>query len=80
MSSKNNVNPDHYKVAGRERPGDAALQDVQSQQFAEIEARRKRGADRPKGERGRARGGAAPGKGRAAGERVLDEAPSRRKE
>ena len=21
MSSKNNVNPDHYKVAGRERPG-----------------------------------------------------------
>ena len=23
MSSKNNVNPDHYKVAGRERPNEA---------------------------------------------------------
>jgi hypothetical protein len=22
MSSKNNVNPDHYKTAGRDRPGD----------------------------------------------------------
>jgi hypothetical protein len=24
MSGKNNVNPDHYKVAGRDRPDDAA--------------------------------------------------------
>jgi hypothetical protein len=24
MSSKNNVNPDHYTVAGRDRPDDAA--------------------------------------------------------
>ena len=24
MSKHNNVNPDHYKVAGRERPGNAA--------------------------------------------------------
>jgi hypothetical protein len=24
MSRKNNVNPDHYKVAGRERPDDLA--------------------------------------------------------
>jgi len=23
MSKSNNVNPDHYKVAGRERPGNA---------------------------------------------------------
>lgn len=23
MSKRSNVNPDHYKVAGRERPGDA---------------------------------------------------------
>jgi hypothetical protein len=23
MSKRNNVNPDHYKVAGRERPGNA---------------------------------------------------------
>jgi len=25
MSKRINVNPDHYKVAGRERPGDAAV-------------------------------------------------------
>jgi len=24
MSSKNNVNPDHYKTGGRDRPGDDA--------------------------------------------------------
>jgi hypothetical protein len=24
MSSKNNVNPDHYKVAGRDKPDDSA--------------------------------------------------------
>jgi hypothetical protein len=23
MSKRNNVNPDHYKLAGRDRPGDA---------------------------------------------------------
>ena len=25
MSKRINVNPDHYKVAGRERPGDAVV-------------------------------------------------------
>ena len=25
MSKRINVNPDHYKVAGRERPGDAVI-------------------------------------------------------
>ena len=28
MSRKNNVNPDHYKVAGRERPGHATARPV----------------------------------------------------
>lgn len=42
MSSKNNVNPDHYKVAGRDRQGEDIVQSVQKQQFAESEARRKR--------------------------------------
>lgn len=39
MSKRINVNPDHYKVAGRERPGDAEvkgktppLQDVKAQE------------------------------------------------
>jgi len=27
MSKNNNVNPDHYKVAGRERPGNAVARD-----------------------------------------------------
>ena len=27
MSKKNNVNPDHYKTAGRTRPGDDILQE-----------------------------------------------------
>jgi hypothetical protein len=27
MSRRNNVNPDHYKVAGRERPGNAVAPD-----------------------------------------------------
>lgn len=42
MSSKNNVNPDHYKLAGRDRQGEDIVQSVQKQQFAESEARRKR--------------------------------------
>ena len=41
MSSKNNVNPDHYKLAGRDRQGEDIVQSVQKQQFAESEARRK---------------------------------------
>jgi hypothetical protein len=51
MSSKNNVNPDHYKVAGRDRPNDDLLQNVQKQQFAEAEARRKRTAAAALGDR-----------------------------
>jgi hypothetical protein len=31
MSKSINVNPDHYKVAGRERPGDAIVRDSKKQ-------------------------------------------------
>jgi hypothetical protein len=31
MSKSINVNPDHYKVAGRERPGDAIVRDPKKQ-------------------------------------------------
>lgn len=34
MSKSINVNPDHYKVAGRERQGDAVIQNLERQQFA----------------------------------------------
>jgi len=34
MSRNINVNPAHYKVAGRERQGEAILQDAQKQAFA----------------------------------------------
>ena len=38
MSKHINVNPDHYKVAGRERQGDAIIQNLQRQQFAQQQA------------------------------------------
>lgn len=38
MSKKNNVNPDHYKTAGRERPGQDVVQEIQKQNFAEAKA------------------------------------------
>lgn len=38
MSRKNNVNPDHYKVAGRERQGENIVQSVQRQAFAQQQA------------------------------------------
>ena len=38
MSKSINVNPDHYKVAGRERQGDAVIQNLEHQQFAEQQA------------------------------------------
>ncbi|HYN06694.1 MAG TPA: hypothetical protein VES67_04825 [Vicinamibacterales bacterium] len=38
MSRHINVNPDHYKVAGRERQGEAINQELQRQQFTEQQA------------------------------------------
>ncbi|MDI1241449.1 MAG: hypothetical protein PSX80_05960 [bacterium] len=36
--SKNNVNPDHYKTAGRERPGQDVVQTIQKQKYTEAKA------------------------------------------
>jgi hypothetical protein len=38
MSKKNNVNPDHYKTAGRLRQGEAILQERQKQEYAQAQA------------------------------------------
>jgi hypothetical protein len=50
MSGKNNVNPDHYKVAGRDRPGEDVVHERQKQSLAQEQARlarRKRPGARP---------------------------------
>lgn len=41
MSKKNNVNPDHYKVAGRERQGEGI---VHSEHKKELANKQERGA------------------------------------
>ncbi len=38
MSNKINVNPDHYKTAGRERPGQDVVQEIQKQKYTEAKA------------------------------------------
>ncbi len=35
MGKKNNVNPDHYKEEGRERPGQDINQEINKQKFAQ---------------------------------------------
>ena len=45
MSRKNNLNPDHYKTAGRGRQGDAVNQASHRQKFTEEEARRAHGGE-----------------------------------
>jgi hypothetical protein len=45
MSKRINVNPDHYKVAGRERPGNAASKDPK-QAFAMEKAQERRSNSR----------------------------------
>jgi hypothetical protein len=42
MSRNINVNPAHYKVAGRERQGEAINQELQRQQFTEQQAANER--------------------------------------
>jgi len=44
MSKYNNVNPDHYKVAGRERPGNAVAKAPKA--MAELEDARARWVER----------------------------------
>lgn len=40
MSKRINVNPDHYKTAGRQRPGDQVVQDLYKQKFGRSRAGR----------------------------------------
>lgn len=49
MSKKNNVNPDHYKIAGRDRQGEDVLQEVHKQKYAQAKSRKAR-AGQGKGE------------------------------
>ena len=46
MSKNNNVNPDHYKTAGREPLGQDVIHDVEKQAFQEAKAREKRDTPR----------------------------------
>ncbi|HWQ34654.1 MAG TPA: hypothetical protein VNQ79_17525 [Blastocatellia bacterium] len=38
MSSRNNVNPDHYKTAGRMRQGDPGTQELEKQKYTQARA------------------------------------------
>lgn len=40
MGTKNNVNPDHYKTAGRERQGDDIVQEIHKQEYEQAESSR----------------------------------------
>jgi hypothetical protein len=61
MSSKSNVNPDHYKTAGRGRQGEDVVPELEKQRLAaEQEARARRSRRPPR----RARGAAKTGKSR----------------
>jgi hypothetical protein len=42
MSKKNNVNPNHYKVRGRDRQGEDILQEVHQQEYAQAQVKGKR--------------------------------------
>lgn len=43
---KSNVNPDHFKTAGRETQGKDVVHEVQRQQYGEAKAREKRNQPR----------------------------------
>ncbi len=47
MASKSNVNPNHYKTAGRDPQGRAVLQEVERQKLKEGQARLSRGTASP---------------------------------
>ncbi len=39
MGKKNNVNPDHYKTAGRERPGQDVVHEIHKQKYTQAQTR-----------------------------------------
>lgn len=47
MAKKSNVNPDHYKTAGRERPGQGIVQEVNKKAYTQAKARHSRGKLKP---------------------------------
>ena len=53
MSRKINVNPDHYKVAGRERQGENIIQERQKQEFSRTAGPRNRSKKRGRQRAGR---------------------------
>jgi hypothetical protein len=46
MSKRNNVNPDHYKTAGREPPGKGITQEAYKHQFAQTQRQEQKTAKR----------------------------------
>jgi hypothetical protein len=46
MSKNINVNPDHYKVAGRERPGEDVVHEVERRELARGHGRARRQSPR----------------------------------
>ena len=59
MSAKNNVNPDHYKLAGRDRPNEHLVPEEEKQQMA-LET------EQAKARRDRRRRGRVPTRGASA--------------
>lgn len=51
MAKKSNVNPDHYKTAGREPPGQGVVQKVQKKKYTQSRAKQdpRTGASPPGG-------------------------------
>lgn len=45
MGTKNNVNPDHYKTAGRERPGQDVVQEIQKQKYTQAQTNNETGSE-----------------------------------
>jgi hypothetical protein len=51
MGRKNNVNPNHYKTAGRERPGEDIVQEIHKQKYTQSEAvNQNRSEEKPRAE------------------------------
>ena len=44
MAKKSNVNPDHYKTAGREPQGQDAVHEVQKREFTQAKTRQRKRA------------------------------------
>lgn len=47
MAKKSNVNPDHYKTAGRERPSQGIVQEVNKKEYTQAKARHSKGKLKP---------------------------------